>query len=209
MRLAPGLSQTTQWPIRAVFGLSLVMGITSCATDQSTTSGAESAGKPTVPMTEERVHEPVVAAPSAAPASSESAGVQLGSSPPAANASAGTTASSAQGRSPALLHDIPFRFDSDSLHMDAIAVLDVNVQRLKENKDWRLVLEGRCDEVGSSAYNLVLGERRARAVREYLADAGVPTNRIRILSYGKEQPLCVEHSETCWKQNRSVRFQVE
>ena len=66
----------------------------------------------------------------------------------------------------------------------------------------QLKVEGHCDERGSSAYNLVLAEKRAKAVRNYLMDLGVKADRLTIVSYGKERPFCNDHSESCYQQNR-------
>ncbi|MGH7233670.1 MAG: OmpA family protein, partial [Nitrospiraceae bacterium] len=103
------------------------------------------------------------------------------------------------------LFDIPFRFDRFTLLPDARAMVEVNAMRLKESDErrWALLLEGRCDEVGSRDYNLVLGERRAQAVREYLENLGIPSASIEIVSYGKDRPVCDDHNEHCWAKNRT------
>jgi peptidoglycan-associated lipoprotein len=84
---------------------------------------------------------------------------------------------------------------------------------LQKNADWlkrwpttRITVEGHCDSRGTSEYNLGLGERRATAVRDYLASLGIPANRINTVSKGKEQPFCTEENETCWAQNRRGHF---
>ncbi|MER3424235.1 MAG: hypothetical protein C4293_14445 [Nitrospiraceae bacterium] len=61
---------------------------------------------------------------------------------------------------------------------------------------------GHCDERGTFAYNLALGEKRARAVKAILVDLGVAPSRLTVVSYGEERPICAEHSETCYQQNR-------
>lgn len=106
------------------------------------------------------------------------------------------------------LMDILFDFDRDTLRPDALTALDLNAQRLQEDRVTRVVLEGRGDEVGTSAYNLVLGERRARNVKNYLQALGL-TVELSILSYGKDRPLCFEHTSECMQKNRSVRFAVK
>ena len=109
------------------------------------------------------------------------------------------------------LFDIPFRFDRFTLLPHARAMVEVNAMRLKESDEpaWALLLEGRCDEAGSRDYNLVLGERRAQSVREYLVNLGIPSVSIEIISYGKDRPLCTEHNELCWAKNRTVHFMVK
>ncbi|MFN3680452.1 MAG: OmpA family protein [Nitrospira sp.] len=106
------------------------------------------------------------------------------------------------------LRDILFDFDRDTLRPDALTALDLNARQLQEDRVTRVVLEGRGDEVGTSAYNLVLGERRARSVKNYLQALGL-TVELSILSYGKDRPLCFEHTSECMQKNRSVRFTVK
>jgi len=108
------------------------------------------------------------------------------------------------GSSP--LKDVLFQFDRYDLSADARAVLRVNADWLRINPAVRVEIEGHCDERGTGAYNLVLGERRAQAVRKYLLDLGVPSSQIKITSYGKERPFCTEHSEDCWQSNRRAHF---
>lgn len=107
------------------------------------------------------------------------------------------------------LLDIPFNFDQYSLREDALAFVEVNATRLKEEGVGQVVLEGRGDEVGTADYNLVLGERRAREVQRYLRNLGLEPSNLRVVSYGKERPLCFEHTTECWQMNRSVRMVVE
>jgi len=71
------------------------------------------------------------------------------------------------------------------------------------------LIEGHCDERGTTEYNLALGERRARATMSYLTGQGVQTSRITLISYGKERPVCTEHNEACWARNRRVHFLVK
>ncbi len=107
------------------------------------------------------------------------------------------------------LLDVPFNFDQHGLRDDALAFLEVNVNRMTDEGVGPILLEGRGDEVGTSDYNLVLGQRRALAVKRYLQNLGVKSSRIMTTSFGKERPLCFEHSVECWKVNRSVRFVVQ
>ncbi|PYM40725.1 MAG: hypothetical protein DME12_14595 [Candidatus Rokuibacteriota bacterium] len=73
----------------------------------------------------------------------------------------------------------------------------------------RLRHEGHCDERGTNEYNVALGERRAKSAMDYLVSQGVRANRITIVSYGEERPLCTEHSEACWSKNRRAHFLVK
>ena len=104
------------------------------------------------------------------------------------------------------LSDIYFDYDQSALRADARAALEHNANALKNGIAGAFVIEGHCDERGTHAYNLVLGERRAQAVRRYLEDLGVAGHRITIASYGKERPFCTEHSEACWQENRRAHF---
>jgi peptidoglycan-associated lipoprotein len=104
------------------------------------------------------------------------------------------------------LSDVFFDFDRFSIRDDARTGLEANAGLLKSPSGKKVLIEGHCDERGTSAYNLVLGERRAQAVVQYLQDLGVPSSQMQITSYGKERPFCTEHSETCWQSNRRAHF---
>lgn len=95
-----------------------------------------------------------------------------------------------------------FDVDSYSLRAEAQATLQKQAAWLKQHPQVRLVIEGHADERGTRDYNLALGDRRAGAVREYLASLGVDANRLVAKSYGKERPICAESGENCWSQNR-------
>jgi len=104
------------------------------------------------------------------------------------------------------LTDVYFDFDQYTIRREARSVLRMNAGVLKSQPDQTIVVEGYCDERGTGAYNLVLGERRAEAVRQYLLKRGVSPSQVRITSYGKERPFCEEHSEACWQLNRRAHF---
>ncbi len=104
------------------------------------------------------------------------------------------------------LDDIYFDFDRFSIRGDASITLEANARRLREREDLTILIEGHCDERGTIAYNLVLGERRAETAKRYLIDLGIPKHRIRIVSYGKERPVCSEYEEGCWQLNRRAHF---
>lgn len=111
-----------------------------------------------------------------------------------------------QAESPAELSDVYFDFDQYAIRGDARSALKRNADLLKSQPNQQLVIEGHCDERGTSAYNLVLGERRAQAAKRYLQDLGLALSQIQITSYGKERPFCTEHSEACWQSNRRTHF---
>ena len=104
-----------------------------------------------------------------------------------------------------LLEDVLFGFDQDSIREEALSVLDANIKHLQHHGVTHLVLEGRGDEVGTSAYNLVLGEHRARRVKSYLQQSRLSID-IDTTSFGKDRPLCGESTPVCMQQNRRVHF---
>jgi len=106
------------------------------------------------------------------------------------------------------LMDALFDFDRASLRPDALSVLNGNAKRLQGESVTRLQLEGRGDDMGSAAYNLMLGERRAENVKTYLVDLGLLID-ITTISYGKDRPLCSQDSSECFQKNRSVHFVVK
>jgi peptidoglycan-associated lipoprotein len=104
------------------------------------------------------------------------------------------------------LSDVYFDYDQSALKAASRSTLEDNARALQNGLTGSLVIEGHCDERGTHAYNMVLGERRAQAVRRYLEDLGIASDRIQIVSYGKERPFCKEHSEACWQENRRAHF---
>jgi len=107
------------------------------------------------------------------------------------------------------LQDVFFDFDKYDIRPPDAKVLDTNASWLKQNANQLLLIEGHCDERGTNEYNLALGERRAKAAMNYLVAQGVQANRITIISYGEERPLCREKSEACWAKNRRAHFLVK
>jgi peptidoglycan-associated lipoprotein len=112
----------------------------------------------------------------------------------------------AEYRSVAELRDVFFDFDKHAIKPEGARVLDATAGWLKANSSALLLIEGHCDERGTNAYNLVLGERRAKASQEYLVARGIAVDRITIISYGEERPVCSERPEACWAQNRRAHF---
>jgi peptidoglycan-associated lipoprotein len=100
------------------------------------------------------------------------------------------------------LRDVFFAYDSFAISEEGRQSLSRNAEWIKSNPGAQLKIEGHCDERGTSAYNLVLGEKRAKAARNYLVELGVSANRLAVVSYGKERPFCKDHSESCYAQNR-------
>jgi len=106
------------------------------------------------------------------------------------------------------LADVFFDLDMATLREDAKPILQRNADWLKRWTTTQIAVEGHCDERGSGEYNLGLGNRRADAVKQYLVGLGVPTGRVTVVSKGKEQPVCGDHTESCWQQNRRGHFLV-
>jgi len=101
---------------------------------------------------------------------------------------------------------IYFDFDKYDLRQDAMRALDDNAARVKEHAQLKVRVEGNCDERGTVEYNLALGEKRARAGRDYLVSKGIPGHRLTIISYGKERPVDPGHNESAWAKNRRDDF---
>jgi peptidoglycan-associated lipoprotein len=107
------------------------------------------------------------------------------------------------------LKDIYFAFDKADIRPGEVKTLDANRSWLKLHDNHLLLIEGHCDERGTAEYNLALGERRAKTAMNYLVSGGIPAGRITIVSYGKERPVCTEHTEACWARNRRAHFLVK
>jgi len=128
---------------------------------------------------------------------------RIGSSPLSSTAATAATAGASQ------LKDVFFEYDKALIEAEQKAALNENVRWLQANGTVRITIEGHCDERGTAEYNLGLGDRRAKAVRDFLLISGVAANRITTISYGKERPFVLGHDENSWKQNRRVHFAVQ
>jgi peptidoglycan-associated lipoprotein len=104
------------------------------------------------------------------------------------------------------LEDVYFDYDKADLKADARASLAKNAEWLKRWASTRVLVEGHCDARGTNEYNLALGEKRAAAVRDYLAGLGIPGDRVQAVTKGEESPFCLEETEACFEQNRRGRF---
>jgi peptidoglycan-associated lipoprotein len=101
------------------------------------------------------------------------------------------------------VHTVYFDFNKADIRADQRDGLAHSAEFLKQNPEIKLTIEGNCDSRGSTEYNLVLGDRRASAVKNYLVQLGISADRINTVSYGKEKPICTEENESCWQQNRN------
>jgi len=108
------------------------------------------------------------------------------------------------------IQDAYFDYNEHNLRPDAEAALRSDAQTLalilRDYPDYKLTVEGYCDERGSEAYNLALGEQRAQRARSFLTDSGIPGAQIRTVSYGKDRPVCSDSNESCWQKNRRAHI---
>jgi len=108
------------------------------------------------------------------------------------------------------LNEVHFEFDKSNVRgKKDRTTLDALAQKLKEDGKRKVVVEGHCDNRGTANYNMMLGERRAKAVKHYLVKAGVPGSQVEVVSFGKERPLCREMNEECWQNNRRAHFTAQ
>ena len=174
------MRRSTRTPILLVVALlSLVLMAPGCSSRKKVSGGAE---PPPPPSTSENNPPPVETPP-----------------PP-------PTTPSGEETAVAGLKDAYFDFDDASLREDAKAALDGNAKYLEAHSSANVVIEGHCDERGSVEYNLALGEKRARAAKDYLTSYGINASRLTTISYGKERPFDTGHTEEAWAQNRRAHF---
>jgi peptidoglycan-associated lipoprotein len=105
--------------------------------------------------------------------------------------------------------DVYFDFDSSALGDLAKNVLPRKAEWLRMNMDASIIIEGHCDERGTSAYNIALGDRRAESAKAFLLYLGIDANRLTTISYGEERPVDMGKNEESWAKNRRDHFVVE
>jgi peptidoglycan-associated lipoprotein len=141
---------------------------------------------------------------------------------PQAPAQSAETASSPQSRMPDAatrariqelldrIQDAYFDYNKHTIRTDAEAALQKDAQTLgeivRQYPDFKLTVQGYCDERGSEEYNLALGDARAKQAKDYLASLGVPGDQLRTISYGKDRPVCTDRDEACWQRNRRAHI---
>lgn len=106
------------------------------------------------------------------------------------------------------INTVYFDLDQSTLRSDARDILSKNYQVIKDHADWEILVEGHCDERGTTEYNLGLGQKRAAAVRQYYMSLGMSGGKVATISYGKENPACAEHTEDCWSKNRRAATKI-
>jgi peptidoglycan-associated lipoprotein len=108
------------------------------------------------------------------------------------------------------VQDAFFDYDKSDIRSDARDALTRNAAALRsilaDFPTASIVIEGHCDERGSAEYNLGLGDRRSTSAKDFLVQLGVPADRLKTISYGKERPQCTEANEACWQKNRRAHF---
>ncbi len=169
--------------------------ITGCAKRPATTASAAAPA-------------PTASAPAPAPSPSASSGAAA-AAPAAAAPAPAPRPSPKEFMAVAALKEVYFDFDKYDIRPEDAKTLDANASWLKSNSDNLVLIEGHCDERGTNEYNLALGERRAKATMNYLVSQGIQANRITIISYGEERPVCTEKTEACWAKNRRAAFLVK
>lgn len=110
----------------------------------------------------------------------------------------------------ARIQDAYFDYDKHLIRPDAQATLTEDAKTLadilKQYPDYKLTVEGHCDERGSAEYNMALGDARARAAKDYVVSLGIPADQLQTVSYGKEKPVCTDNNEDCWQKNRRAHI---
>jgi peptidoglycan-associated lipoprotein len=107
------------------------------------------------------------------------------------------------------LGNIYFDYDKYNLSGKSISTLSENAEKLMDNPDIEIVIQGHCDERGTDEYNLALGEKRAQAARDFLVNFGIAKSRISVISYGEERPVDPGHDEEAWAKNRRDEFVIK
>ncbi|MDR3049259.1 MAG: OmpA family protein [Elusimicrobiota bacterium] len=144
-------------------------------------------------------------------------GEQVVSDDQQATAPVAVTDDSALAQEPSIRNDeagdylkvVNFAFDKDDISADAAAILKENADYLSQNLSLNVVIEGHCDNRGTTAYNLALGQRRAAKVKDYyVKQLNVAPERIATISYGEEKPVDSENNESAWAKNRRAETKV-
>jgi peptidoglycan-associated lipoprotein len=182
----------------------LILVATGCAKQPATMPASASAPSPG----STGASRPQPAAQSSMGGAQDAGRATLGSGAGTAGATAARVSPREFGEN-AALRDVNFDYDKYDIRPADAKILDANAAWLKTNARSLLLIEGHCDERGTPEYNLALGERRAKAAMSYLTALGIQANRISIVSYGEERPLCKEHGEACWAKNRRAHFLVK
>ena len=196
--IARGESVTLRWNVQNATSVSIEPGIGSVAASGSRQAFPNSSTNYVLTAT--------------GPGGTNTASANVTVSAPAAPAPPPTKPASASfsERLSREVNDAFFDYDKSEVREDARAVLQRNADALKailQSFPSEIVqVEGHCDERGSAEYNLGLGDRRATSAKEFLVQLGVPADRLKVVTYGKERPQCSDQNEACWQKNRRAHF---
>ena len=187
----------------------MVLGSLGACQSSKTTSASDEVAKPLPPPPPAAPEPPPPAAPEPPPP----AAPEPPPPPPPPQEMAPEAAAAPVVEDPlawaADLVDIHFDYDKSAIRQSERDKLAAAAKLLKADGKRKVLVEGHCDERGTSSYNMALGERRARAVKQYLADLGVKASQIQTTSFGKERPLCTEQNEDCYQRNRRGHFAAQ
>ncbi|MEW6600431.1 MAG: peptidoglycan-associated lipoprotein Pal [Nitrospirota bacterium] len=115
---------------------------------------------------------------------------------------------SSDDQAKSVFKDVLFDYDKYDIRPDARPVMDAVAAYLSANKGINIVVEGHCDERGTNEYNLALGEKRAKSAKNYLTSLGVSPDRMIVITFGEEKPVCTDQNESCWQMNRRAHFVI-
>jgi peptidoglycan-associated lipoprotein len=196
--IEPGQSSTLRWSI-------------SNATDMSIDNGVgavQSQGERQVSPTTSTTYTLTARGPGGMDTRSVTVEVSMPPPPPPSTPSTPTLSSTELLQQQA--QDAYFDYDKNEIRSEARDALMHDATLLKQifqqDPNFTVIVEGHCDERGSAEYNLALGDRRATAAKDYLVQLGVPADRLKTISYGKERPQCTEANESCWQKNRRAHL---
>lgn len=192
-----GQSSTLRWSVSGATGISISQGIGT----------VQANGSRRVFPSETTTYELTASGPGGTVTRNATVNVTAPPPPPPPPAAPKATLEQRLG---ADVSDVYFDYDKSDVREDARATLTRDADALKailgDFPNASVVMEGHCDERGSAEYNLGLGDRRATSARDFLVQLGVPADRLRTISYGKERPVCTDANESCWGKNRRVHF---
>lgn len=212
-RPAPVVSQFTAEPTSIQRGQSATLrwevtgDVSSVSIDQSIGT-VQNTGNRRVTPSDSTTYTLTATGPGGSTTSS--ATVSVASPPPPPPPSTGAGATSIEDRFTRDVQDVYFDYDKSDIRGEAQSVLNQDAAAIKkiliDFPNASIVVEGHCDERGSAEYNLGLGDRRASSAKDFLVQLGVPGDRLKTISYGKERPQCTESGEACWQKNRRAHF---
>jgi peptidoglycan-associated lipoprotein len=147
-------------------------------------------------------NQPQKVEPASVPKTEDSAKAERAAAEAARRAEEERAAKEAAARENNGLHPIYFDYDRAVIRDDAKPIMKANAAYLKAHPNVKVRIEGNCDERGTIEYNQALGQRRAQSAKKYLANLGISSTRITLISYGKDKQVCTEATEDCWQKNR-------